>query len=85
MAARPGTARRGGGLVADPAHQPGGHGLLGRAERGDLGVADQRTGVGIVDRARVVDRGQASSGMVAIAVVTDDFFTNSRRPSRRRP
>jgi hypothetical protein len=49
-------------LVADPAHdQPGGDRVLGGAEGGelgfgDLGVADQLTGVGVEDRARVVDR-----------------------------
>jgi len=81
------------GLVADPAHdQPGGHRLRCGGERGergnlgDLGVADQLTSVGIVDRTWDWTGVHASSGMAAIAFVTVEFFTSTREnraPARR--
>lgn len=72
------------GPVADSAHdQPCGHGMAGRAERGeggfgDLGIGDQVTGIRISITAPGYCTGvHASSGIVAMALVTDRFLTST--------
>src|SRR4029079_7258324 len=76
---------RGVGPVTDPAHdQPGGDWVWRGGDRGedrylgDLGVADPFPGLRIGHRARVADRDPGVLAMLAIALVTVEFFTKTR-------